>query len=322
MNTDLILLDDQLHEINAVASDVDFEVGNTEALNNFELYTVPFEAYGFYIEGTEYGGIFEYEHGTSDDINETVKGWTWRGLLTQGIIIPPAGNDYYIANGDANTVIRNLLSGFLGGFFNVPTKASGCTISEYQFPLYINLLDGIMDMLTAYGYRLSIHADKPAAGSAIVVTAEAVPVEQVEGVFNEDSPMQLEYTFDRMGINHLVCMGSGELQQRMRVDLYLDADGNVSTAKHYTGFAERTAFFDYSSAESRDDLILYGTRRLLEIASSNTVEVHANDGLDMEVGDKIFAVYKGVAVAVPIIRKVLKIEREMVKVEYKVKGEQ
>ena len=322
MNTDLILLDNRLHEINVVTSDVDFEVGNSEALNNFELYTVPFDAYGFYIEGTEYGGVFEYEHGTSDDINETIKGWTWRGLLTQGIIIPPSGSDYYIASGDANAVIGNLLSGYLGGFFTVPNTVSGCTISNYQFPLYCNLLDGIMDMLTAYDYRLSIHADKPAAGSAITVTVEAVPAEQVEGVFNEDSPMQLEYTFDRMGVNHLVCMGAGELQQRMRVDLYLDANGNVSTTQYYTGFEERTAYFDYSSAESRDDLITYGTRRLLEIASSNTVEVHADDGADMEVGDLIFAVYKGVSVTVPIVRKVLKIERGMVKVEYKVKGEQ
>lgn len=322
MNTDLILLDNRLHEISAVTSDVDFEVGNSEALNNFELYTTPFDAYGFYIEGTEYGGVFEYEHGTSDDIDVTIKGWTWRGLLTQGIIIPPAGSDYYIANGDANAVIGNLLSGFLGGFFTVPNTVSGCTITDYVFPLYCNLLDGIMDMLTAYGYKLSIHADKPAAGAEIVVTVEALPVEQVEGTFNEDSPMQLEYTFDRMGINHLVCMGSGELQQRMRVDLYLDANGNVSTTRYYTGFEERTAFFDYSSAESRDDLILYGTRRLLEIASSNTVEVHADDGVNMEVGDIIFAVYRGVSVSVPIVRKVLKIERGMVKVEYKVKGEQ
>ena len=134
--------------------------------------------------------------------------------------------------------------------------------------------------------------------------------------------MQLEYTFDRMGVNHLVCMGSGELQNRMRVDLFVNASGGVSTTQYYTGFDERTAYFDYSSAESRDDLITYGTRRLLELASSNTVEVHASDGTEMEVGDIIFAVYKGVSVTVPIVRKVLKIERGMVKTEYKVKGEQ
>lgn len=321
MNTELTLFDDNYHDINIISSDVDFEVGDSNALNNFEITAEPFSAKGFYIEGTEYGGVFEYEHGTSDDTRETLKGWTWRGLLTQGIIMPPSGSDYRIVSGDANAIISSLLSGYLGNFYTVPDEASGCTISNYQFPLYVNLLDGIMGMLAEYNYRLSIHAEKIASGAPFVVYVEAVPSKQVGGVFNADSPAQLEFTYNRMGINHLICMGSGELQQRMRVDLYLNAAGNVTQTRYYTGFDERIALFDYPSAESQADLIAYGEKRLLEIASSNAVAIHAKSGEDMEIGDTVLASYKGVTVVTPIVRKVLKIAREMVTTEYKTKGE-
>lgn len=321
MDTELILLDSRLHEIGVITSNVDFEVGNSEALNNFELQTYETAAKGFYIAGTEYGGLFEYEHGSTESDRITYKGWTWRGLLTQSIITPPSGSDYRVVSGDANTIIASLLSSVLGGFFTVPSTPSGCTVSNYQFALYINTLDGLMDMLAAYDYRLSIHAEKTESGEPIVVYAEAVPVETLQGTYNTDSPVEMDYTDDNMGINHLVCMGSGELQARMRVDLYINAQGKVSQTKYYTGFAERTAYYDFSSAESRDDLIKYGTQRLIELASSTNIGIHARDSSTLEIGDKVTATRLGATVTAPIVRKILKIERGKMTQEYKVKGE-
>lgn len=326
MNTELIVFNSKFHGIGEVMIDVDFEVGDSTSLNNFEIMSAPLvingeEAHGFYIDGTEYGGVFEYEHGTSDAIVETLKGWTWRGLLTQGIITPPPGSNYYIASGDANTIIGNILSNHLGGFFTVPETSSGCWIGSYQFPLYCNILDGLMNMLAKKNYRLSIHAEKSGIGQPVAVTVEAVPVQQVSGTFNADSPIQLEFVYNRMGINHLVCMGQGELQQRQRVDLYINKAGNVSQAQYYTGFDERTAYYDYASAESLESLTQYGSERLLELASSDTVAVHAREDIEMEIGDTIRAAYKGSTVVAPIVRKILKIERGAITQEYKVKGE-
>lgn len=322
MNTDLILFDSSMHEVGILTSDVDFEVGSSEALNNFELTTVPLDAHGFYISGTEYGGIFEYLHESSTSENQTRKGWTWRGLLTQSIVIPPSGSNYRIVSGEANTVIRSLLSGVLGGFFVVPKNDSGCEISSYQFGLYTNLLDGLMDMLSGYGYRLSIHAEKTGMGEPVAVYVEAVPVKMVEGTFNSDSPVEIEMTTNEMGINHLVCMGQGELQNRMRVDLYISKKGTVSQTQYYTGFDERVAYYDYPSAESRDDLIKYGKERLLELASSTTVGVHASETEELEIGDMVRAVKGKTVVRLPVVRKILKLERDKWTREYKVKGEQ
>lgn len=321
MDTDLILLDNNLHGIGILKTDIDFEIGNSESLNNFEMITPPIDARGVYIDGTEYGGLFEYEHGLSDENKITLKGWTWRGLLTQGIIIPPSGSNYYVATGEVNDVLRELLSDFLGGFFVVPETNSGFNVLSYQFPLYCTYLEGITKMLESVGAKIKITADKDGVGAPIKVQIEAVPIQTMQGTFNEDSPVQLEYTFNNMGINHLVCMGQGELQQRQRVDLYVNNVGNVSTTQYYTGFDERTEYYDYASAESEQDLIDNGTTRLQEICSTNLVAVHAKNGLDLEVGDSIIATYKGQMVIAPIIQKILSIEKGLITTEYKVKGD-
>ena len=320
---ELIMINSSLHETGVICADVDIEIGTSEALNNFEFSGIKeFPAAGFYIEGTEYGGMIEWDKSSSSSDKMTLKGWTWRGLLTQDIIIPPAGHDYKIVSGDANAIIGDMLANVLGGFFTVPQTQSGCTITNYQFPLYINVLDGIMGMLTKNGYKLSIHAEKPRAGEAVVVTVEAVEINQIEGTANEDSPYTVEITNNRMGINHLVCMGGGELQQRDRLDLYIGSDGKVTTTKYFTGFAERTAYYDYGSVESTDELRKHGEEKLLSVASSRTVQVKANSNQIAEVGDMVRASLKGEVITTPIIKKIVKIKDGVPGIEYKTKDEQ
>lgn len=114
---ELIAIDENMHEIGVLVVDTDIEIGKSDSLNNFEITAMPIDAAGFYIEGTEYGGFFEYTSETSGNAKITMKGWTWRGLLTQDIIIPPEGSDYKIVSGDANAIIKELLANVLGGFF-------------------------------------------------------------------------------------------------------------------------------------------------------------------------------------------------------------
>lgn len=305
---EMILINSSLHDIGLINVDIDIEVGTSEATNDFEITCPPISGtYGFYIPGTEYGGIFERKKTKSNAIEETMKGWTWRGLLTQEIILPPSGSDYRIVTGDANTVIAEILQNVLGGFFSVPETVSGCTITSYQFPLYVNVLDGIQNMLETYGYRLSIHADKPAAGAAMAVTVEAVEAEEISGLENEDSPYIITITENKMGINHLVCMGRGELQNRQKVDLYVDQNGQIGLIRYYTGFMERTAYYDYSSAESLEELSKHGKKRLKELSSSISVEITVTDNYDAEIGDIVTASVAGNVVQTPIIKKTVKI---------------
>lgn len=144
----------------------------------------------------------------------------------------------------------------------------------------------------------------------------------VGGTANEDSPAQITLTDNRMGINHLVCMGAGELQERQRLDLYIQADGSIGKTQYYTGFAERTAYYDYGSVESLDELEKHGTKRLQDLASSQKVEVKANDGTSIEIGDSVQASLRGNVVTTPIVRKVVKITQGVESVNYKTSNEQ
>jgi hypothetical protein len=149
-----------------------------------------------------------------------------------------------------------------------------------------------------------------------------VSASTIEGIFNEDSLIPLIYEEDNMGINHLLCAGQGELQERMKVDLYLDENGEVSETQYFTGFDERTAFYDYSSAESRDDLVDNGTKRLLELANSKKVEIESLNDLELEVGDIVKAVFPdGTTVQNPIVRKIYSLNSGTLTTQVKVKGE-
>lgn len=324
----MILLDEQLHELGEIESDLDAEVGTSEeSTNDFEFFSNRLfseDTAGFYVPGTEIGGMIEYTKEKTDEDVATLKGYTWRGLLSQaGPIMAPSGQDYMIVSGEANGVIASLLSGVLGDFFTVSTEDSGCMITSYQFPLYINYLDGIEGMLEEYGYRLKITADKIAANQPIQIIIEAVKAQLVSGTFNSDNGIPMTFEIDNLGINHLVCGGAGELQQRMIIDLYIDSDGVVSQSQYYTGYEERTAFFDYPNAESSDDLIAEGTKELLSLASSKKLTLEAPEDYELEVGDLIQGVFPdGTIIQSPIVQKVYKISNGIVSEEYKVKGEE
>ena len=322
----MIVLDSYLHELGEIETDIDIEYGTSEdSTNDFEVTDAQMENVavgGFYIPGTEIGGLFDYVKINSDSDFKVYKGFTWRGLLKNSIIMPDAGEDYKIVSGDANVVISNMLSGLFGGIFSVSAEDSGLTLSNYQFPLYINLLDGIEGMLEKNDYRLKITAQKVQSHRPIQILLEAVPAVQVSGTYNEDNGIAMSYVIDNMGINHLICGGSGELQNRMIRHLYIDNNGNISSTQYYFGLEERTAFYDYPNAESEDDLLEYGTQQLKELASSKSLTMQAPEQGDLEIGDKVRGVFPdGTEIISPIVSKVYKISNGTMKIELKIKGE-
>ena len=323
----MILLNETLHELGEIECDIDAEVGTTSAsTNDFKLNSNPFfakDAAAFYVPGTEVGGIFEYSKNKTDQDYSTLKGYTWRGLMAMKIIVPPSGSNYKIVSGEANAIIRSMLSGMLDDFFTVSTESSGLTISNYQFPLYINMLDGLEEMLEQYNYRLQITAQKVASNQPIIIKVEAVKAQMIKGTYNEDNGIPMTFEIDKMGINHLICGGSGTLQNRMIRHLYIDSNGKVSNTQYYTGFEERQKFYDFANAESEDDLISNGKKRLLEIASHKTLTMKAPDDYNLDIGDIIQGVFPdGTIIRRPIVQKIYKISDGVLTCDYKVKGEE
>ena len=322
----MIFITSDLHELGEADIDVDAEFGTSEAPNDFEFATSLNnldEPGGFYIPGTEIGGFIDYNKTKSDQDVITFRGYLWRGLLTQSVIMPPSGSNYKIVSGEANSVLASMLSGVLGDIFTVSSEDSGLTITNYQFPLYINLLDGLEGMLESYGYRLKITGQKVASHQPIQILVEAVQATLLSGSYNDDNGIPLTYEIDRMGINHLICGGSGELQNREIIHLYIDADGNISQTQYYTGIDERTEFYDYANAESTQDLIDYGTQCLKEVASYKQLSIKAPENQELEIGDIVQGVFPdGTILQSPVVSKLYKISNGLLTTTCKVKGEQ
>lgn len=320
---ELIALDQSLRELYPLDANVDFEIGDVDATNDFEISEAQSTESAVYIPGTEFGGLIEYEDGSSSTKSITMKGWSWRGLLTQWFIEPETGNDYKIVSGELHTVMRELLSPVLGGFFNVPETDTGVAVDAYQFKLHCSVLEGLMDLLNEYGYRLKIWAERPAPGKAVAVYCEAVMIKQIEGTYDEDTGLNLRFVNNRMGINHLICWGSGELKERQRIDLYIDADGNIGDTQYYTGFDERQGVFDYGNAESLEDLRENGAKHLKESASSKSLQIDEITDVDLGIGDIVVGRKNdmGIKIESPITRKILRISEGKESIEYKVKGE-
>lgn len=320
---EIIALDNELKEKYPLEMDIDFEVGDSSARNDFEIITTELKEYGIYIPETEFGGIVEYESNPSHNEENTYRAFTWRGLLSQWIIEPDAGNDYKIVSGEANNVIRELLSNVLGGFFIIPEVNSGLIITNYQFELHVSVLKGLMDMLASYGYKLKIYAKRTVEGEPITVFCEAKPAQKIEGTYDEDTGLRLTFTDNQMGINHLICWGKGELKERQRLDLFMDAEGNIGETQYYIGFLERQAVFDYGNAESLEDLKKHGIERLKEIASGKRLQIDEVGNVDLNIGDIVSGRKNeiGLIIEKPIVRKILRISGGTESIEYKVKGE-
>lgn len=311
----MILLTKGLHEVGYLTADIDFEVGNSEASNDFEITTTQKNIEGMYIPHTEWGGLVEYTETSNSTEEITYKGYTWRGLLAQRIIIPSKGSDYKIVSGDANTILKSMVENILGGIFTVPAKQSGITINKHQFLLYETLLDGLEEMLSEVGARLYIHAEKEKAGEKIKIYVEAVKAATLIGAYTADSPVQMTFTSDGMGINHLYACGKGELQARTKMDIYINNKGVVSKSKYYTGLQERVAYYDANNVED-DELFESGKKKLLELASSTSVEIKADDSVNLEVGDIVKGYFNGITVTAPIEKKIYKVSGGSATAEY------
>ena len=87
-----------------------------------------------------------------------------------------------------------------------------------------------------------------------------------------------------MGVNHLICLGRGELKDRQVVHLYADEDGNWGDTQHFFGIDEMESVYDYSSAESMEDLVSYGMQRAKELGNYKSLQISLNT-IEAQIGD-------------------------------------
>ena len=311
------------------SADVDLDVGDT---NDFEI-NIPVSEYDtermgydckIFIPGTEYGGIIGDLESNTRTEKVTLRGRTWRGMLEYKVVEPPAGQNHLILSGELNDMIRTLIGDRFSGLFSVPDVDTGIAVKSWQVDRYVTLYNALQKLVSNYDRRLQIQYVQPEGLEYGYVTVQAVPIkdysEQLE--YSQEEGIHVTVRDSRNGVNHLVCVGQGENQDRIVLHLYVQRDGSIGKTQYYTGLDEISAVYDYSSAEA-DKLEEDGIKRLKELQNYKKSEMTIDDA-DLEIGD-IVAGYDAVTntqVIKPIIQKILKMQDGNITIDYSVKGDE
>lgn len=302
-----------------VYKEYDFEVGDEEnsyliTCNSAEWETIE-DGSRIYIPNTEYGGLFKRLEVDTKKGTVAAGGYTWRGMLQNKIIIPPSGQDYATDSGELNAVIGARVSAALPGLFIGSSVPTGVTVN-YRYNRYVTLYDGLKAMLKSVGYKMQISYDQEAAR----VVVEAVPITDYSNQIEYSSDMNADYTMnmEATGINHLICLGQGELKNRTVVHLYVDGNGNISTTQTYFGVNEIVGVYDYAGA-TRADLIQSGTEQLAQEVNKNTFSIELESEKDVAIGDVVGGrdYITGMKMTAPITTKIVTWRNGFEKTEYK-----
>ena len=251
------------------------------------------------------------------------RGPTWRGLLAQKIVEPPEGEDHLVVSGDLNDVLRELIGDRFGGLFSVPEIETGVSVTGWQVDRYVTLYDAIKKLLDSKGYRLQISYVEPEGLEYGYVTVQAVPVvdysEDLE--YSREGKVEFSIRDYRGGVNHLICAGKGQNEERVILHLYVQEDGSIGETQHYTGLAEHAATYEFSSADL-DKLKEDGTNRLKDLQNYKSIDVDISD-IDLEIGDIVggFEEITGTRLQKPVTGKIIKVQGGKITTEYKVKGD-
>lgn len=316
---DLIYTNSSMQAIGVMkAYDLDLAFGSDE--NDFEIKVDANNhcceaGYYVYIIGTEYGGVIDAVTSDTQTGEVTYTGRTWHGILNSKVICPDAGQDYLTLNNEANGVLNSLITRMgLTSIFTVNIYASGLEISHYKMPRYVTGYDGIMQMLKSVGGKLVLSFD----GEKVILSAAPIEDHTKDGSVSSDA-MSFQVKTTSKKVNHLICLGQGELKDRTVVHLYADASGSISQTQTLTGADEYTAVYDYPSAESAQKLIEAGASRLAELQNQDNLSVSLNEAeCAFDVGDVVGAVdtVTGISVAVPITKKIVSIRNDYMSVSY------
>lgn len=224
---DLIYADEKGKELGVITNfSLDVAFGSDE--NNFEL-EIDLDShccksgYFIYLDGTEYGGIVDKIEPDTEKGMLTYKGRTWHGVINGKIIEPEDGQDYRIVSGEANAILRDLIELLdLGEIYSVPDRESAINIPYYQFDRYTPAYMAILKMLLINNGKLALtcYSGK--------VSVEAIPLYDYSRDDEWDSTqMGLDIEKNYRPVNHLICLGKGDLSERNVIHLFADENGGV-----------------------------------------------------------------------------------------------
>ena len=276
----------------------------------------PEEGQFVFIDGTEYGGVVDqasYEAGREATGSILCKGRTWHGILAGKRLLPDSGSGYLSVSGKAGEVLASLIERMgLSGLFSA---AADDTAVKFTFDRFMDGYSGLKAMAKASGRKVAMRRK----GGKVEISLPPI----VDYANKVDSDL-LDFTLTSVHrcVNHLVCAGTGELENRAVIHFYADAAGNVSHAQSLFGVDEIAALYDYSNADEAQ-LEEEGKKKLQEYQTQGSVEVEAHDDIDVDVGDVISARDNahGRTVSATVVKKIVQVSRGVATYKYEVGSE-
>lgn len=338
---DLIYMNSEMVD-QGVLQDFEMDLAFGANENNFEC-KIPSNmhccdaGYYLYIEGTEYGGTVDSIEVISETEEIIYSGRTWHGIIGSKIIMPLLNGEsstgdvtiksqdsngvsyvdkYLVISGDANKCIQFIVNRLgLSSLFRASTEASN-TINNFKFDRFIDGYSGIVKMLKSAGLRLAVEY----SDGNVVLSAKTQHNYATDEEFDSDLvDMQLK----KMGntVNHLVCLGSGELENRTIIHLFADENGNISQTQTQFGIDEYAAVYDYSAVESEEELLKQGTEHLASLWLPDEMVIKLDDSSDFyHVGDIVGATdnITGLSATATIRKKIVTIRDGQISISYEV----
>ena len=298
--------------------ELDLAFGSDE--NAFELTCAeglaPAEGQVVFVDATEYGGVVDetsYDAGRDTTGTVTCKGRTWHGVLAGKRLLPDEGSARLSVDGKAGDVLASLI-GRMGLDALFSAAADGSQVS-HTFERFCDGYSGLKAMAKANGRKVSMRRK----GGKVEISLPPA----VDYASKVDSDL-LDFTLTSVYrcVNHLVCAGTGELEDRAVVHFFADVAGNVSHTQSLFGVDEIAALYDYSNADE-EKLEEEGRKKLQEYQTRGSVEVDAHDDIDVDVGDVISARDNahGRTVTATVAKKVVKVSRGAATYSYEVGSE-
>lgn len=331
---DLIYMNENREDI-GVLQDYNLDLAFGADENNFECQIQAKnhcckKDYMLYMEGTEYGGIVDGIGIDTESNTVTYSGRTWHGILSSKVILPLrsgetatsvtlAGtvNAYLILSGDLHDCIRFVINRCgLSTLFSVPDSASGINITSYQFDRYIDAYKGLKKMLASVNMLLQFSF----SGGMVILSATPKNDYSQDEEFDSDL-IDFDMHKQENKVNHLICLGGGELENRLVKHLYVDADSNISETQTFFGLEEYAEVYDYANVESEEELLKAGRERLKELYDTDSlaIDFEAEDDL-YNVGDIVGAIdnVTGISIAAEITKKIVTIKNGRTNISYEV----
>lgn len=314
-----VVFDSALGNVRELADfTLDLAFGSDENAFSLECEAAhaPEEGQFVFIDGTEYGGVVDevtYEAGREASGAILCKGRTWHGILAGKRLLPDSGSGYLSVSGKAGDALASLIERMgLSGLF---TAAADDTSVSYTFDRFVDGYSGLKALAKANGRKVAMRRK----GGKVEISLPPA----VDYANKVDSDL-LDFTLTSVYrcVNHLVCAGTGELENRAVVHFYADAAGNVSHTQSLFGVDEISALYDYSNADE-EKLEEEGKKKLKEYQTQGSVEVEAHDDIDVDVGDVISARDNahGRTVTATVAKKIVKVSCGVATYSYEVGSE-